>query len=238
VTTLYEHAGTDEALHRLEALFYSKVLADPVLSSLFTERRPHHVDHLTWFTAESFGGPDRFTRELGFQHVIDVHRHLKITDEQRERFVAVYMESLDEAGLPNDEPFRQAVRSHVEFGSRVAQQNSWAETDADLHPIRNVPRWQWPAINHGEPAATGIDADAVLVATEAGKRAFPGAWQVPWSCVEFVIRSGAPSSKPASGGSRSSCGTPPSGSKVAAPEPIASCTHTSITTEPTARPTT
>jgi hemoglobin len=146
-----------------------------VLSSLFTERRPQHVDHLTWFTAESFGGPDRFTRELGFQHVIDVHRHLKITDEQRERFVAVYMESLDEAGLPNDEPFRKAVRSHVEFGSRVAQQNSWAETDADLHPIRNIPRWQWPAITQGEPEATGIDAGAVLTATEAWKRAFPGA---------------------------------------------------------------
>jgi hypothetical protein len=27
-----------------------------------------------------------------------------------------------------------AVRSHVEFGSRVAQQNSWAEGDADLQP--------------------------------------------------------------------------------------------------------
>ena len=27
------------------------------------------------------------------------------------------MEALDEAGLPDDEPFRQAVRSHVEFGA-------------------------------------------------------------------------------------------------------------------------
>jgi hemoglobin len=142
---LYEHAGGDEALHRLEEIFYAKALADPALTSLFTERRSHHVDHLTWFTAESFGGPDRFTHELGFQHIIDVHRHLKITDGQRERFVALYMESLDEADLPNDEQFREAVRSHIEFGARVAQQNSWAETDADLHPIRSVPRWQWPA---------------------------------------------------------------------------------------------
>ena len=63
---------------------------------------------------------------------------------QRERFVALYMESLDEAGLPTDEPFREAFRSHLEFGARVAQQNSWAETDADLHPIRQVPHWDWP----------------------------------------------------------------------------------------------
>jgi hemoglobin len=144
MTTLYEHAGGEEALHRVEERFYSKVLADPLLKTLFTERLPDHVEHLTWFTAESFGGPDRFTRELGFQHIIDVHRHLKITDEQRERFVALYLEAIDEEDLPDDEPFRAAVRSHLEFGSRVAQQNSWAETDADLHPIRAVPHWDWP----------------------------------------------------------------------------------------------
>jgi hemoglobin len=141
--TLYEHAGGEEPLHRLEDLFYDKVLTDPVLSAQFRERVPAHVDHLTWFTAESFGGPDRFTRELGFPYIVDVHRHLRITDEQRERFVAVYLEALDEAGLPDDEPFREAVRSHVEFGSQVAQQNSWAETDEALHPIRSVPRWGW-----------------------------------------------------------------------------------------------
>jgi hemoglobin len=143
--SLYDHAGGDEALHRLEELFYEKVLADPLLRGLFTERVPTHVDHLTWFTAESFGGPDRFTSNLGFQYIIDVHRHLEITDEQRERFVALYLDSLDEAGLPADEPFRQAVREHLEFGSKVAQQNSRARTDSELHPIREVPRWRWPA---------------------------------------------------------------------------------------------
>jgi len=144
VKSLYDHAGGEDALHRLEELFYSKVLADPVLKTVFRERRPHHVEHLTWFTAESFGGPARFTRELGFQHVIDAHRHLRITDEQRDRFVALYLEALDEAGLPDDEPFRKAVCSHLDFGSQVAQQNSWARIDADLHPLRQVPRWTWP----------------------------------------------------------------------------------------------
>lgn len=144
MTTLYEHAGGDEALHRLEELFYAKVLDDPVLRSLFPQRQPHHVEHLTWFTAESFGGPDRFTRELGFEYLIKAHRHLNITDEQRDRFVALYLEALDEAGLPDDEPFREAVRSHVEFGAGVAQQNSHAETDDQLNPLREVPRWQWP----------------------------------------------------------------------------------------------
>ncbi|EFC85118.1 group II truncated hemoglobin [Parafrankia sp. EUN1f] len=141
--TLYDHAGGDAALHRLEELFYQKALADSVLGELFPERVPTHVDRLTLFTGESFGGPDRFSREVGFQYLIDVHRHLQITDEQRARFVEAYLQALDEAGMPNDAPFRTAVREHIEFGARVAQQNSWAATDAELHPIREVPLWQW-----------------------------------------------------------------------------------------------
>ena len=141
--SLYEHAGGEEAIHHLEEVFYGKVLADPLLKPLFGEGQPHHVDHLTAFTAESFGGPDRFSRELGFGHLIAVHRHLGITEEQRQRFVELYMEALDEASLPDDEPFREAVRSHVEFGSRVAMQNSHAESDEELHPLREVPRWGW-----------------------------------------------------------------------------------------------
>lgn len=140
---LYEHAGGDDGLHRLEEIFYAKALADPVLKHVFTERVPTHVDHLTWFTAESFGGPRRFSDQLGFQYLIEVHRHLNITDEQRDRFINAYLESLDEAGLPRDERFRAAVREHVEFGADVAQQNSQAQTDAKLHPIREVPTWTW-----------------------------------------------------------------------------------------------
>jgi len=142
--TLYEHAGGEEALHRLEQIFYDSVLADPLLQPLFGAGRPEHVEHLTMFTAETFGGPDRFSRELGFRHLIDVHRGLGITEAQRERFVALYLAALDAAGMPDDEPFRTAVREHVEFGTRVAMQNSNAASDEELHPLREVPHWTWP----------------------------------------------------------------------------------------------
>ena len=95
------------------------------------------------FTAESFGGADRFTRELGFQHLIDVHRGLEITEAQRERFVELYLAALDAAGMPDDQPFRSAVREHVEFGTRVAMQNSRAKTEAELNSLREVLRWTW-----------------------------------------------------------------------------------------------
>jgi hemoglobin len=141
--TLFEHAGGMTGLHRLEDYFYSSVLADPLLQPLFGAGKPDHVDHLTLFTAESFGGPDRFTRELGFRHLINVHRNLKITEEQRQRFVDLYMAALDAVGMPDDKPFRDAVRSHVEFGTKVAMQNSNATTEEQLHPLREVPIWTW-----------------------------------------------------------------------------------------------
>jgi hemoglobin len=143
VTSLYAFAGGEEAIHRLEQVFYDSVLRDPLLHPLFGAGRPEHVPHLTAFTAESFGGPDTFSRELGFAHLIAVHRGLEITEAQRERFVELYLAALDTAGMPTDPDFRAAVREHVEFGSRVAVQNSHARTDDELHPLREVPRWTW-----------------------------------------------------------------------------------------------
>jgi hemoglobin len=142
--SLYDHAGGREALRRFVDVLCTSVLAEPALQPLFGARRPEHVDHLTAFEAESFGGPDDFTHQLGFAHLIDVHRGLKITEAQRQRFVELYLAAADASGLPGDPPFRAALRSHAEFGSQVAMQNSHARADDELHPLREVPKWQWP----------------------------------------------------------------------------------------------
>ncbi len=39
--SLYEHAGGEDGLHRLEETFYAAVLADPLLQPLFGEGQPH-----------------------------------------------------------------------------------------------------------------------------------------------------------------------------------------------------
>lgn len=152
--SLFEFVGGREALHRLEQTFYDNVLRDPVLQPLFGAGQPQHVDHLTDFTAESFGGPTTFTAELGFEHLVDVHRGLQITEEQRVRFVELWMAAVDVAELPEDPRFREAIREHIEFGTRVAMQNSHATTDNELHPLRAVPRWTWAGDEQLEPPST------------------------------------------------------------------------------------
>ncbi|NUO97421.1 MAG: globin [Nonomuraea sp.] len=142
--TLFEHAGGEDGLRRFIEIFYRSLLTDPLLHPLFGEGKPGHVDNLTAFTVETFGGPDTFSTEMGgFPLLIDAHRGLRIDEAQRRRFVELYMEAADVAGLPDDEPFRASLRSHVEFGTQVALQNSHAETDEQLHPLREVPRWEW-----------------------------------------------------------------------------------------------
>jgi len=53
------------------------------------------------------------------------------------------MEAFEIADLPDDDAFREAVGEHVEFGSRVAVQNTHAVSDDDLHAMRKVPHWTW-----------------------------------------------------------------------------------------------
>ena len=141
--SLYEFAGGAPALHRLEQTFYDSVLRDPLLQPLFGAGQPQHVEHLTMFTAESFGGPPDFTDRLGFAHLVAVHRGLHITEPQRRRFVELYLQALDDADMPTDPDFRSAIREHLEFGTQVAMQNSNAQSDDDLHPLREVPHWTW-----------------------------------------------------------------------------------------------
>jgi hemoglobin len=45
--------------------------------------------------------------------------------------------------MPVDNDFHKAVMEHVEFGSQVAMQNSHAEREEDLYPLREVPSWAW-----------------------------------------------------------------------------------------------
>jgi hemoglobin len=143
--TLYEHAGGWDALYKLSDIFYHSCLKDPVLQPLFGHEQPGHVERFTAFTAETFGGPDTFTTTMGgFKHLIDAHRGFQITEAQRQRFVDLYLEAADKAGLPDDPPFREALKSHVDFGSQVAKQNSHATSDEKLHPLREVPKWDWP----------------------------------------------------------------------------------------------
>jgi hemoglobin len=142
--SIYERAGGFEGLHRVVDMFYASIFQDPILKPLFPQPIALHVEHLTAFLAEVFGGPKRYTNELGgFPKIISVHRARRITEQQRQRFVELFMAAVDAKGLGADTQLRMAIGSCIEFGSQIAMVNSHAATDAELHPQREMPRWHW-----------------------------------------------------------------------------------------------
>lgn len=144
VPTLHAWAGGDEALRGLIDCFYDRVEADDLLTGFFPGGvSEEHRDHVAAWWSEVFGGPDRYTRELGgYEAMLTHHRDLGITPEQRHRFVATMSLAADDAGLPDDPEFRAALLAYVEWGSRLAMHNSRrGATDVVEHAP--VPRWGW-----------------------------------------------------------------------------------------------
>ncbi len=141
--TLYEWAGGEQALRRLLDAFYDRVERDDLLAPYFPGGvHEQHRAHVTAWWAEVFGGPPRYTEELGgYEQMVRKHRGLGITPDARRRFVALLSEAADEAGLPDDPEFRSALVAYAEWGSRLALHNS--QRHAVVVPHAPVPRWGW-----------------------------------------------------------------------------------------------
>jgi hemoglobin len=141
--TLYEWAGGEEALRRLIDAFYDRVEADDLLSGFFPGGvKEAHREHVTAWWSEVFGGPARYSDELGgYEHMIAKHRGLGISPEQRFRFASLMSLAADDAGLPDDPEFRSALVAYLEWGTRLAMHNS--QPDAEVPAHAPVPRWGW-----------------------------------------------------------------------------------------------
>ena len=76
---------------------------------------------MTAWWIEVFGGPARYTADLGgYERMLAHHRDLGITVEQRRRFVSLMSVAADDAGLPADPEFRSALLAYLEWGTRLA----------------------------------------------------------------------------------------------------------------------
>lgn len=141
--TLFAWAGGLPALTRMTRIFYgTHVPGDPLLGPLFAHMSPDHPERVATWLAEVFGGPDRYTKEFGgYNRMVSQHLGKALTEEQRSRWVQLLCRSADEAGLPDDPEFRAAFVAYLEWGSRIARENS----APGVQPPRDmpVPRWWW-----------------------------------------------------------------------------------------------
>jgi hemoglobin len=141
--TLHEWAGGDVAVRALIDAFYDRVERDELLTGFFPGGvDDHHRTHVAQWWCEVLGGATTYTAERGgYPTMLDHHRGLGITLEQRHRFAATMSLAADDAGLPDDPEFRAAIVGYVEWGSRLALQNS--QPGAEPVETAPVPRWGW-----------------------------------------------------------------------------------------------
>src|SRR5262249_17587784 len=141
--TLFEWAGGYPALLRMTRIFYGKfVPEEPLLSPLFASMSPDHPERVAAWLSEVFGGPDFYSARFGgYTRMISKHLNKALSEEQRARWVQLLSRAAEEAGLPADAEFRAAFVAYLEWGSRLAKENS--TPGAQPPPNMPMPRWWW-----------------------------------------------------------------------------------------------
>jgi hemoglobin len=151
VPSVYEWAGGSEAFERLTEVFYRRhVRDDEILGPIFARMPSDHPHHVALWLAEVFGGPPLYSGEQGgYAHMVAKHIGLALTEPQRARWVQLIGLAADDAGLPADPEFRSAFMAYIEWGTRVALQNSAPTAD----PPREapMPHWGWGEAPPYEP---------------------------------------------------------------------------------------
>ncbi|MFD7902037.1 group II truncated hemoglobin [Kitasatospora sp. NPDC057904] len=144
--SLYEAVGGIEALRRLSNTFYEGVLADPLLAPVFEHFTTTHIEHVAVWLAEVFGGPVRYTEELGgHQSLLRAHLGLAITEEQRLRWMELMAAAVGKE-LPDDELLRRRVLEYFDWGTRIAEDVSASPAGTDLGDPGPTPRWGWEGL--------------------------------------------------------------------------------------------
>jgi len=124
-------------------LFYEKyVPADEMLAPIFANMSADHPQRVAKWLGEVFGGPACYSKEYGgYPRMIAEHVGKCLTEEWRARWVTLMIQSSQEAGLPNDAEFRSAFSSYLEWGSRLAVENSQTASRPPAH--MPMPSWDW-----------------------------------------------------------------------------------------------
>jgi truncated hemoglobin YjbI len=159
--TMFEWCGGLPALTRMTRLFYEKhVPQDPLLAPLFANMSADHPQRVARWLGEVFGGPPCYSSEHGgYPRMLSQHIGKGLTEDTRARWVTLLFESAREVGLPNDPEFRSAFSSYIEWGSRLAVENSQTQAKPPEH--LPMPQWSWGTAGPPGTRISALNTDAV-----------------------------------------------------------------------------
>jgi CDGSH-type Zn-finger protein/truncated hemoglobin YjbI len=141
--TIFEWAGGLPALTRMTRIFYERyVPEDPLLAPLFANMSPDHPERVAKWLGEVFCGPKAYSEQYGgYSRMISQHLGKALTEEMRARWVRLIKRAADDARLPADPEFRSVFSAYIDWGSRLALENSQADARPPEH--MPMPHWDW-----------------------------------------------------------------------------------------------
>jgi len=143
---MYEFAGGEQAFLALAAATHERCLADPELNHPFSHHvSPRHTENLAAYWAEVFGGPPRYSSNLGgHSGMLSIHAGEGAPEEMGDRFEACFVQAMDDARLPDDREFRKAMRDYIHWATREV--NAYAPAGTHVAPGQPMPRWSWEGL--------------------------------------------------------------------------------------------
>jgi hemoglobin len=141
--SMFEFAGGYPAFLALAAAHHERCLQDPELNHPFSHTgNPQHVERLADYWAEVFGGPPRYSESHGgHSAMLGIHAGQGAGDEYGSRFVACFIQAMDDARLPDDPDFRAGLRAYMEWA--VQEVLSYSPNGSEVPTALPVPRWSW-----------------------------------------------------------------------------------------------
>jgi hemoglobin len=145
--TLFEFAGGEPAFLALAAAHHARCVADPELNHPFSHpgQHPRHVERLAAYWAEVMGGPPGYSQSCGEQSgVLQMHAGNGDMGDLGERFLRCFDAAADDAGLPADRDFRDALHAYMRWA--VDDVLSYSPPDTVVAPGAAMPRWGWDGL--------------------------------------------------------------------------------------------
>jgi hemoglobin len=143
---MFEFAGGDPAFRALADAHHRRCLDDPELSHPFSHPgNPEHVERLADYWAEVFGGPPRYSESYGgHSGMLAIHAGQGAMGDLGQRFVACFVQAVEDAGLPEDPDLHAGLRAYMEWA--VGEVLSYSPPGTDVAPGLPVPRWGWDGL--------------------------------------------------------------------------------------------